>query len=152
MRARFASAALILLSFVIMGTTATTLHAEDVVDDVVSKDTTKYLHKHQLPLVGARVSNADDGTRKVVLYGFVASQLGKSDAAAKTIHYLGRDGLTIVNSIAIKPNLNNLNTAPAQAEAQAAATPAPPDAWNKAMEGVMKNGYQSPPKSSPSSP
>jgi hypothetical protein len=156
-RARYVSARLILVSllvgFLILGTATSLLHAEDVIDDVVSKDTTKYLHKHQLPLVGARVSNADDGTRKVVLYGFVASDLGKSDAVAKTIHYLGRDGLTIVNSIAVKPNLNNLTAAPAQADAEAAATPAPPpDAWNKAMEGVLKNGYQSPPKSSPSAP
>ena len=113
MRARYVSAPLILISllvgFLILGTATSLLHAEDVIDDVVSKDTTKYLHKHQLPLVGARVSNADDGTRKVVLYGFVASDLGKSDAVAKTIHYLGRDGLTIVNSIAVKPNLNNLS-------------------------------------------
>lgn len=111
-----------------------------VVDQVVSSDLTKFLHKHRLPLVGAEVSNADDGTRRVVLYGYVASALGKIDAEGRTVKFLGRDGLSITNSIRVDPAINKLNQSPAPTEASSQ-DPDEQMQWDKLIDGADSSAY-----------
>src|SRR5204862_5526959 len=44
---------------------------------------TSYLQSHRLPLVGAQVLNNSSGNQQIILYGFVATDFGKQDAADK---------------------------------------------------------------------
>ena len=74
-----------------------------------SRALTSYLTQHKLPLVGAQVLNGPDGRRAVVLYGFVGSDFGKSDAVAKTRRYLGDPSVAVENRINIRPELLSAN-------------------------------------------
>jgi hypothetical protein len=58
------------------------------VDGVDSQSLTTYLRQHRLPLVGAQVLNGSSGNRRIVLYGFTATEFGKNDAAAKALAYI----------------------------------------------------------------
>lgn len=66
---------------------------------------TSYLQGHRLPLVGAQVLSNSGGNREVVLYGFVATDFGKQDAANKARHYLNDPNATVLNRIAVRPEL-----------------------------------------------
>ena len=46
------------------------------------------LKHHSLPLVGAQVVTSTSGGKQVILFGFVASDFGKTDAEQKARHYL----------------------------------------------------------------
>lgn len=74
-------------------------------DSAESKALTSYLTQHKLPLVGAQVLNGPDGERAVVLYGFVGSDFGKSDAVAKARRYLGDSSIAVENRINVRPEL-----------------------------------------------
>ena len=50
------------------------------VDRSASDKLTSYLRHHRLPLVGAQVLTAADGGRRLVLYGFVATDFGRKNA------------------------------------------------------------------------
>jgi hypothetical protein len=79
------------------------------IDQHASDALTRYLHKHRLPLVGARVGTASDGSRTVILYGFVATAFGKSDAETKSRRFLKERHLTVTNSIRIEPQVRKLH-------------------------------------------
>jgi hypothetical protein len=64
-----------------------------------------YLKQRRLPLVGAQVLHGPGGQRAVVLYGYVGSDFGKSDAAAKTSKYLGDPSVVVDNRIKVQPEL-----------------------------------------------
>src|SRR5437899_792179 len=49
------------------------------VDTSDTQSLTSYLRQHRLPLVGAQVLTNGAGDRRIVLYGFVATQFGKND-------------------------------------------------------------------------
>ncbi len=66
---------------------------------------TSYLDKNRLPMVGAQVFTNSSGNRQVVLHGFVATEFGKQDAAAKARRYLGDPALPVVNRIVVRPEL-----------------------------------------------
>jgi hypothetical protein len=74
-------------------------------DQSESQALTDYLTKHKLPLVGAQVLKASDGQRMVVLYGFVGSNFGKSDAVKKTRRFLKHSHVTVDNHINVRPEL-----------------------------------------------
>ncbi len=74
-------------------------------DSSKSKALTSYLQQHRLPLVGAQVMENRSGNRAVVLYGFVATQFGKSDAANKARSFLKDSNLTVANRINVRPEL-----------------------------------------------
>lgn len=78
-------------------------------DSGESKALTSYLTQHKLPLVGAQVLNGPHGRRAVVLYGFVGSDFGKSDAVAKTRRYLGDSSIAVENRIDVRPELLSAN-------------------------------------------
>lgn len=69
-----------------------------------SRALSTYLQHQRLPLVGAQVmtSGAD---RKVVLYGFVASDFGSQDAEAKARRFMGEPEVAIDNRIKVRPEL-----------------------------------------------
>ncbi len=80
----------------------------NTVDRASSDALTRYLREHQLPLVGAEVSNPQEGKRQVVLYGFVATAFGKGDAGRKALQFFNSPGTEIVNRIAIRPEIGKL--------------------------------------------
>src|SRR5579864_3016477 len=57
--------------------------AGGIVDSPQSQGLSDYLKHHQLPLVGAQVVTSASGGRQVILFGFVASDFGKTDAEQK---------------------------------------------------------------------
>ncbi len=78
----------------------------DPVDDSQSRALTDYLHNNRLPLVGARVlAYNGSGPHKAILYGFVATPFGKTDAVAKTRRFLNDPGTEVDNRIMVKPEL-----------------------------------------------
>jgi hypothetical protein len=79
-----------------------------VVDQDASKALTTYLHKHRLPLVGAQVLEPDaGGRRRVMLYGYVASEFGRTDAERKARKFIKEDDVGLINRIMIRPELLN---------------------------------------------
>ena len=74
----------------------------NTVDTTASQRLTDYLRKHKLPLVGAQITRDDSGGTQVMLYGYVATSFGKSDAETKARKFL-KSGAQIVNRIQIRP-------------------------------------------------
>ncbi|HTT76991.1 MAG TPA: hypothetical protein VMF50_13565 [Candidatus Binataceae bacterium] len=78
-------------------------------DNVQSGALTKYLNSRRLPLVGAQVlKDPATGQRVVVLYGFVATDFGKTDAAAKTRAFLRDPSVIVENHVKIDPEIASL--------------------------------------------
>ena len=75
------------------------------IDSPQSQGLTDYLKRHQLPLVGAQVVTSTSGGRQVILFGFVASDFGKSDAEEKARHYLKDQSVVVDNRIKISAAL-----------------------------------------------
>ncbi len=82
---------------------------------------TTYLKHHKLPLVGADVVTKPDGTRQVILYGFTATDYGKSDAVQKTRRFLDDPSIAIANRIMVQPSLAQARPAQSQPWSGAAA-------------------------------
>jgi len=76
-----------------------------VPDQRESQALTQYLTKRKLPLVGAQVLRGPDGRRMVVLYGFVGSDFGKSDAVKKARHFVRDTSARVDNRINVRPEL-----------------------------------------------
>lgn len=74
-------------------------------DSAQSGALTTYLQSHRLPLVGAQVLADSSGNQQVVLYGFVATDFGKQDAADKARRYLHEPNVPVINRIAVRPEL-----------------------------------------------
>jgi hypothetical protein len=79
--------------------------AGGTIDSAQSQDLSDYLKHHSLPLVGAQVVTSPSGGRQVILFGFVASDFGKTDAEQKARHYLKDSSLVVDNRIKISPEL-----------------------------------------------
>lgn len=84
-------------------------------DSASSRSLTDYLHSHKLPLVGAQVLTGGDGGQQVVLYGFVATPFGKSDAEKKARKFLKDVDVSVDNRIKIRPELLSLKSSAAPA-------------------------------------
>ena len=76
-----------------------------VIDSPQSQGLTDYLRHHSLPLVGAQVVTSSSGGKQVILFGFVASDFGKTDAEQKARRYLKDPSLVVDNRIKISPEL-----------------------------------------------
>jgi len=74
-------------------------------DQGESQALSQYLKAHRLPLVGAQVLDGPGGKRAVVLYGFVGTDFGKSDATAKAQRFLADPSVFVDNRINIRPEL-----------------------------------------------
>jgi hypothetical protein len=79
--------------------------AGGTIDSPQSQGLSDYLKHHSLPLVGAQVVTSPSGGKQVILFGFVASDFGKTDAEQKTRHYLKDPTLVVDNRIKISPEL-----------------------------------------------
>ena len=78
-------------------------------DTAQSGTLTSYLQSHRLPLVGAQVLTNNSGDQQIILYGFVASDFGKQDAADRARQYLHNPNAPVVNRIAVRPELASGN-------------------------------------------
>src|SRR5258708_7021416 len=88
---------------------------------------TSYLQSHRLPLVGAQVLADSSGNQQVILYGFVASDFGRQDAADKARRYLHSPNVPVINRIAVRPEL---------ASGASGSTPAPGASQSGASGGA----------------
>jgi len=79
--------------------------AGGTIDSPQSQGLSDYLKHHSLPLVGAQVVTSTSGGKQVILFGFVASDFGKTDAEQKARHYLKDSSLVVDNRIKISPEL-----------------------------------------------
>lgn len=80
------------------------------VDTTASEALTNYLRQNRLPLVGAQIGTVSTGARRLVLYGYVATRLGKSDAETKAVAHLGGIPPEVVNRIVIQPELAKMRS------------------------------------------
>src|SRR5260370_12078767 len=80
------------------------------VDRKTSDALSAYLKDNRLPLVGAQVLRDTIGTRRLVLYGYVATQLGKDDAEQKAVKYLNSPGIQLTNRIPINPEIRKTSS------------------------------------------
>ena len=100
------------------------------VDQTTSEALTAYLKQHRLPLVGAQVIKDTSGGRRVVLYGFVATDKGKVDAEQKAIGYLGTPVPTVDDRLVVKPELATMTG------------PQPPDQSGQVDQGEPQQSEQ----------
>lgn len=82
------------------------------VDRSASDNLTAYLRQHRLPLVAAQVLTAADGGRRLVLYGFVATDFGRKDAESKALAQLGASAIPVENRIVVRPEIRELAAHP----------------------------------------
>jgi hypothetical protein len=75
------------------------------IDSPQSQGLSDYLKHHSLPLVSAQVVTSPSGGKQAILFGFVASDFGKTDAEQKARHYLKDSSLVVDNRIKISPEL-----------------------------------------------
>jgi hypothetical protein len=102
--------AIIAIATVIVTTPTAALAQEFTVDSAASAALTSYLKQNRLPLVGAQIGTASTGARRLVLYGYVATQFGKSDAENKAIAYMGAPRPDVVNRIVIQPEIAKMRS------------------------------------------
>jgi hypothetical protein len=93
--------------------------ANATINQAESQALTDYLHSHRLPLVGGRVLATPSGAKQVILYGYVAADFGKSDAAAKARKFLGDNDVLVFNRIAVAPDLAKAGTSNGSTSEQA---------------------------------
>jgi hypothetical protein len=80
-----------------------------------SQSLTSYLQRHRLPLVGAQVLSDGAGHRRIVLFGFVATESDKTEAAVKVIAFIrnrkrpGRPEPPLDNRIEVRPEIARMS-------------------------------------------
>jgi hypothetical protein len=123
------------------------------VDTLTSKAVTDYLNKHRLPLVGATVTVDRYGTKQLMLYGYVATSFGKTDAEHRARHFLKQPGIRVVNRIEVRPEILHLKHRNATAESTQPGAPeatapegVPKDSWNQIMRDIQKGGATTAPE------
>ena len=138
---------------------------EYTVDKAASETLTNYLRQNRLPLVGAQIGTAPSGARRLVLYGYVATDLGKSNAESKALANLGSPKPEVVNRIVIKPEIAQMKSG-AQAESQADGSLGsanayassgqggafPGESFDKVIDDINRYGIRSPAGDDPGAP
>jgi hypothetical protein len=100
---------ILLLSVIVIAAAGPRVRAQSTtVDSAASERLTSYFRSHRLPLVGAQVSVDSSGARQVMLFGYVATTFGKTDAEAKARRYLRQPNINLINRIAIRPEILHL--------------------------------------------
>jgi hypothetical protein len=80
-------------------------------DSAASQSLTDYLRAHRFPLVGASVTHPSNGGTQVMLYGYVATDAGKANAASIVANYYHNDpSVTVINRIAVNPEIRDLSS------------------------------------------
>ena len=98
------------MAIALVMTPAASIAQNFTVDSTASEALTNYLRQHRLPLVGAQIGTAPTGARRLVLYGYVATPIGKSDAESKAIAYMGSPSPEVVDRIVVHPEIANMKT------------------------------------------
>jgi hypothetical protein len=142
-------------------TPAAAVAQDFTVDSPASDALTNYLRQNRLPLVGAQIGKASTGARRLVLYGYVATTLGKSDAESKATAYLGSPRPEVVNRIVIQPEIAKMRsggTAQSPDTSQTGAiadyssgTPGaafPGESIDQVLTDIQRYGVKSPPEDS----
>ena len=106
-------------------------------DDAASDPLSDYLHANRLPLVEARTVISSSGQRSVLLYGYVATDLGKRDAEDQTREFMDDPDVTINNRIVVRPELLTMGM---PANSNPSADGAEPAEDNAAADGQAANG------------
>jgi hypothetical protein len=134
-------------AIIVMLATSDVVRAQNyVIDQGTSDAITKYLHMNELPMVTAQFSTSPGGSKQLILTGFVATQFGRNDAERIATAYLNDPGVNTVDQILLDPHVEDMRP-PAGSAAAAAGSQSPnsPDQlWNKTMQGIYKNGGQTP--------
>jgi hypothetical protein len=124
-----------------------------VIDQGTSDAITKYLHMNELPMVTAQFSTSPGGSKQLILSGFVATQFGRTDAERIATAYLNDPNVNMVDQILLDPHVEDLRP---PAGSAAAANPPSPNSpnqlWDKTMQGIYRNGGQTPSGSGPMLP
>jgi hypothetical protein len=107
---RIAAASTAIIAIALLGTPRVAIAQSFTVDTTASEALTNYLRQNRLPLVGAQIGTASTGARRLVLYGYVATEVGKSDAENKAIAHLGGARPEVVNRIVIQPEIANMKS------------------------------------------
>ncbi len=103
------------------------------VDTEQSRRLTDFLKHNRLPLVSAQVLSSPEGGRSVMLSGYTATDLGKSNAEKRTRLFLNDPDVAITNRIRVRPELLSMTTP---------STPAPPSGAGFGQLGDIRS-YQS---------
>jgi len=104
------AAALVMTALMIITAPSVAIAQDFTVDSAASEALTNYLRQNRLPLVGAQIGTASSGARRLVLYGYVATQVGKSDAQTKAIAQMGAPPPEVVNRIVIQPEIAKMKS------------------------------------------
>jgi hypothetical protein len=125
-----------------------------VIDQRTSDAITKYLHMSELPMVTAQYSTSPGGNKQLILTGFVATQFGRNDAERIATGYLNDPSVNMVDQILLDPHVEDMRPPAGSAAAASGSQSAnsPDQLWNKTMEGIYKNGGQTPAGSGPMLP
>jgi hypothetical protein len=100
-----------------LGASPTAAIAQEFTVDSAATDTlTNYLRQNRLPLVGAQIGTAPGGERRLVLYGYVATEHGKSDAESKAVAQMGAPAPEVVNRIVVQPEIAKMKSGGGQAD------------------------------------
>jgi hypothetical protein len=115
------------------------------VDSAASEALTSSLRNQHLPLVGAQVLKSAAGGKRLVLYGFVATDFGKRDAERKALQYLSSNRIPVENRIAVRPEIAKLKSR------SAASTP-PHSSATKSFDQIISDIERYGIKSAPDEP
>jgi hypothetical protein len=125
------------------------------VDSAASNSLTAYLRKNRLPLVGAQVQTTPDGQKRLMLYGFVATDFGRQDAETKALAHLGGSGVTVENRIAVRPEIGQLNSDHHATSSTSDASSNPDQSqptqdsanlsFDQVMDAIQHTGFKDPP-------
>jgi hypothetical protein len=134
-------------AIIVMLTTCGVARAQNyVIDQRTSDAITKYLHMSELPMVTAQYSTSPGGGKQLILTGFVATQFGRDDAERIATGYLNDPSVNLVDRILLDPHVEDMRPPAGSAAAGSGSqSPSSPDQlWNKTMQGIYKNGGQTP--------
>jgi len=136
--------ALTLLAFALIIATAARATAQSyTVDQPQSDGLTNYLHNNMLPLVGAQVSDGSDGSQRVMLDGFAATDSAAVNAGEMALKYLNDPRVTLVNRIKVDTTI--ASPVAGGSAPSAPSTGSGPDSWGAMMDDIYQEGAQTPP-------
>ena len=143
----------LLMAIIVMLATCGVARAQHyVIDQGTSDAITKYLHINELPMVTAEFSTSPGGSKQLILTGFVATQFGRNDAERIATGYLNDPSVNMIDQILLDPHVEDMRGA-AQGSAAGSQSPNSPDQlWNQTMQGIYRNGGQTPTGSGPMLP
>ncbi|MGH8012017.1 MAG: hypothetical protein ACREQ4_05920 [Candidatus Binataceae bacterium] len=119
----------LLCALAMLAAAALSADAQDyTVERKTSQALTAYLRTHRLPLVGAQVLTSAAGKR-LILYGYVATSFGKTDARKKALKFLKQPNLAVENRIVIQPEIVRLKSPLPKSEPRPPASSSAPPSY-----------------------